>query len=344
MHKSDFAYSLPADRIAQSPLPVRTASRLLVVNPGDAAPVDSRMTCLAEYLAAGDLLVFNDTRVLPARLLCRKDSGGRVELLLERLQGTCTALFQVRSNKPLRDGQRLIVHDGMSAWLVERVPPFALVRFEAPVMEILQAHGETPLPPYIQRMPTAADAERYQTVFARVDGAVAAPTAGLHFDQTSLERLQKSGIDKAFITLHVGAGTFKPLLENDVRRHAMHAERLVVDEAVCEKVNTARGQGRRVVAVGTTVARALEAAWREDQLAPFQGETDLFILPGYTFRVVDALLTNFHLPESTLLMLVCAFGGYERVMRAYRHAVSAGYRFYSYGDAMLVQHAAGEGA
>ncbi len=339
MRKSDFAYTLPADRIAQVPLAERTASRLLVLEPGAVAPVDSQLAALTDYLQAGDLLVFNDTRVLPARLPCRKESGGKVELLLERLQDTHTALFQVRSNKPLREGQRLIISEGVSARLVERVPPFALVQFDKPVMEVLQTRGETPLPPYIERPPTTADVERYQTVFARVDGAVAAPTAGLHFDEDLMRRLQDGGVDAAFITLHVGAGTFKPLLEDDVERHTMHAERLVVDEAACGKVNAARAEGRRVVAVGTTVVRALEAAWREDHLAPFDGETDLFIVPGYRFRAVDALVTNFHLPESTLLMLVCAFGGYRRVMRAYEHAVAAGYRFYSYGDAMFVTRA-----
>jgi len=337
MRKSDFAYNLPADRIAQVPLAERTASRLLVVPPRDAAPVDSQLTSLTEHLEAGDLLVLNDTRVLPARLRCRKTSGGKVELFLERLLDPHTALFQVRSSKPLREGQQLLVCEGVQATLIQRVPPFAMVSFDAPVMEILQASGETPLPPYIQRAPEPTDAERYQTVFARVDGAVAAPTAGLHFDDGMLERLREYGIERAFITLHVGAGTFKPLLEDDIERHTMHAERLVVDMAVCDKVNAARAEGRRIVAVGTTVVRALETAWGDGRLGTFAGETDLFIRPGYAFRAVDALLTNFHLPESTLLMLVCAFGGYRRVMRAYEHAVSEGYRFYSYGDAMFLE-------
>jgi S-adenosylmethionine:tRNA ribosyltransferase-isomerase len=344
MCKSDFAYSLPADRIAQLPLAERTASRLLVVKPGDAAPVDSRLPDLIDLLQPGDLMVFNDTRVLPARLRCHKESGGKVELFLERLHDTHTALFQVRSSRALRDGQRLIVREGVNASLVERAPPFAVVRFDAPVMEILQTYGETPLPPYIKRAPTSADAERYQTVYARVDGAVAAPTAGLHFDAQLLDRLRQSGIDTAFITLHVGAGTFKPLPDDDVERHTLHAERVVVDQAVCERINNARAEGRRIVAIGTTVVRALEAAWEGGRLVPFRSETDLFIKPGYAFHVVDALLTNFHLPESTLLMLVCAFGGYHRVMRAYQHALSAGYRFYSYGDAMFVERAVGEGA
>jgi S-adenosylmethionine:tRNA ribosyltransferase-isomerase len=342
MRKSDFAYCLPADRIAQLPLAERTASRLLVVKPGGGTPVDGQLPDLLEHLRPGDLLVFNDTRVLPARLRCRKDSGGKVELFLERLQDTHTALFQVRSSKTLRDGQQLIVRDGVNALLVERALSFALVRFDAPVMEILQVYGETPLPPYIKRAPTAADAERYQTVYARVDGAVAAPTAGLHFDAALLDRLRQSGIGTAFITLHVGAGTFKPLPDEDVERHTLHAERVIVDAEVCDRVNSVRAQGRRIVAIGTTAVRALEAAWDGECLAPFQGETDLFIRPGYAFRVVDALLTNFHLPESTLLMLVCAFGGYQRVMRAYQHAVAAGYRFYSYGDAMFVERATDE--
>ena len=344
MRKSDFAYSLPADRIAQLPLAERTASRLLVVKPGGGTPVDGQLPDLLDHLRPDDLMVLNDTRVLPARLRCRKESGGKVELFLERLRDTHTALFQVRSSKVLRDGQRLIVRDGANASLVERAPPFALVRFDAPVMEILQTYGETPLPPYIKRAPTAADTERYQTVYARVDGAVAAPTAGLHFDAQLLDRLRQSGIGTAFVTLHVGAGTFKPLPDGDVERHTLHAERLLVDAAVCDKVNNSRDRGGRIVAIGTTVVRALEAAWRNGRLAPFQGETDLFIRPGYTFRAVDALLTNFHLPESTLLMLVCAFGGYQRVMRAYQHALSAGYRFYSYGDAMFLDRAQGRDA
>ncbi len=337
MRKSDFAYTLPANRIAQLPLPERAASRLLVV-PGDAAQfIDSRFEELPDYLRAGDLLVLNDTRVLPARLRCRKDTGGRVELLLERVTGEHTGLFQTRASKPLREGQRLTAGDDSVAHLVERKPPFVLVRFDAPLLEVLGACGEVPLPPYIEREAESDDAVRYQTVYARSDGAVAAPTAGLHFDSALLERLQGQGIDTAFLTLHVGAGTFKPVQCDDIDHHTMHSERVIVGGALCRKINAARAEGRRIVAIGTTVVRALETAWQGQALAPFDGETALFITPGYTFRAVDALVTNFHLPESTLLMLVCAFGGYRRVMAAYRHAVAAGYRFYSYGDAMLVE-------
>jgi S-adenosylmethionine:tRNA ribosyltransferase-isomerase len=293
---------------------------------------------LPALLRAGDLLVFNDTRVIPARLLGHKDSGGRIELLIERLLDAHRVLAQVRSSKPPRPGQKLFLDGGATAVVQGREGEFQALAFdtETPVTELLDRIGHVPLPPYIARVDEDADRERYQTVYARHRGAVAAPTAGLHFDKAMLDRLKEMGVDSAFVTLHVGAGTFQPLRVDDIREHRMHAEYLRVPPEAGDKINAAKKEGRRVVAVGTTVVRALETAAQDGRVNAFEGETDIFIYPGYRFRIVDALLTNFHLPGSTLLMLVCAFGGTENVLNAYRHAVESSYRFYSYGDAMFV--------
>ncbi len=293
---------------------------------------------LAELLQAGDLLVFNDTRVIPARLLGRKDSGGRVELLVERVLDAHTALAQVRASRPLREGATIRLAGDVSARVLDREGMFYRLRFSSPqsVSELLQRIGRVPLPPYIERADEELDRQRYQTVFARRNGAVAAPTAGLHFDERLLERLREQGVSFAWVTLHVGAGTFQPVREEMIERHRMHREYVEVPAVTCKAVQAARARGGRVVAVGTTVVRSLESAARDGELRPFAGETDLFITPGYAFRVVDALITNFHMPESTLLMLVSAFAGRERVLAAYRHAVEQRYRFFSYGDAMFI--------
>ncbi len=336
MRKSDFHYFLPPELIAQYPASPRTASRLLVLEGGVLR--DQRFTDLPALLQAGDLLVFNDTRVIPARLYGIKDSGGRVEALVERVLGARQVLVQVRASKPPRPGQKLALEGGVTAEVRDRVGEFYVLSFDGdePVTEILDRIGHVPLPPYIARPDETDDRARYQTVYARHRGAVAAPTAGLHFDAALLARLAEQGVDSAFVTLHVGAGTFQPLRVDDIHAHRLHAETLSVTPAACDKISAAKSAGRRVVAVGTTVVRALETAARDGRIASYEGETDIFIYPGYRFRVVDALLTNFHLPESTLLMLVCAFGGTENVLTAYRHAVEQKYRFYSYGDAMFV--------
>ncbi|WP_374013594.1 tRNA preQ1(34) S-adenosylmethionine ribosyltransferase-isomerase QueA [Pseudoxanthomonas koreensis] len=345
MKTSDFQYDLPEELIAQAPLPERSASRLLLVPPAGGELADLQVRDLPGLLQPGDLLVFNDTRVIPARLSGRKDSGGQVEILIERLLADACARAQVRASKSPRAGTRIRLDGGGHAEVLGREGEFFVLRFEvdAPLEQWLVRAGQLPLPPYIRRAPDREDAARYQTVFARRDGAVAAPTAGLHFDPPLLEALRVRGVETGRVTLHVGAGTFQPVRVDDVRAHTMHSEWLEVDAALVEQVRRTRAAGGRVVAVGTTVVRALESAWHrgEDvadggELRPFTGETRIFIYPGYRIRSVDALVTNFHLPQSTLLMLVSAFAGKERVLEAYRHAVRQRYRFFSYGDAMLL--------
>ena len=336
--KSDFHYDLPPELIAQAPLPERSASRLLVVPTGDAAYADRQVRDLPEYLRAGDLLVFNDTRVIPARLHGHKDSGGRVEILLERITGAHEALAQVGASKTPKAGGRIVLDEGTAVTVLGREGEFLRLRFETaePLEALLQRAGRMPLPPYIQREAGAADAERYQTLFAREPGAVAAPTAGLHFDEPLLAALRGKGVAFGHVTLHVGAGTFQPMRADSVHDHVMHSEWLNVGAELCAQVARTRAAGGRVVAVGTTVVRALESAMRDGELRPFAGDTRIFIFPGHPVRSVDALLTNFHLPESTLMMLVSAFAGRERILAAYAHAVRERYRFFSYGDAMLL--------
>ncbi len=338
MKKSDFHYDLPPELIAQAPLPERSASRLLVVPTGDAAYADRQVRDLPEYLRAGDLLVFNDTRVIPARLHGHKDSGGRVEILLERITGAHEALAQVGASKTPKAGGRIVLDEGTAVTVLGREGEFFRLRFETaePLEALLQRAGRMPLPPYIQREAGAADAERYQTLFAREPGAVAAPTAGLHFDEPLLAALRGKGVAFGHVTLHVGAGTFQPMRADSVHDHVMHSEWLNVGAELCAQVARTRAAGGRVVAVGTTVVRALESAMRDGELRPFAGDTRIFIFPGHPVRSVDALLTNFHLPESTLMMLVSAFAGRERILAAYAHAVRERYRFFSYGDAMLL--------
>jgi S-adenosylmethionine:tRNA ribosyltransferase-isomerase len=338
LKKSDFHYELPPGLIAQEPLAERSASRLLVVPPGDAPFADRQVRDFPQLLRKGDLLVFNDTRVIPARLFGQKESGGRVEILIERLLPDNRARAQIGASKSPKSGGRIALDAGGEAEVLGRDGEFYQLRFhvEGALESWLLKAGRLPLPPYIHRDPGIDDDERYQTVFARELGAVAAPTAGLHFDDALLETLRAQGIEFGHVTLHVGAGTFQPVRVDDVREHRMHSEWLNVGAALVEQVRAARARGGRVIAVGTTVVRALESALRDGELQPFAGETQIFIFPGYRIRSVDAMLTNFHLPESTLLMLVSAFAGKGRVFTAYEHAVRERYRFFSYGDAMLL--------
>jgi S-adenosylmethionine:tRNA ribosyltransferase-isomerase len=339
MRRADFHYDLPEELIAQVPLPGRSSSRLLACDGASGELRDLSFLDLPGLLAPGDLLVFNDTRVLPARVRGRKPSGGAVEILLERVLAPRRILAQARSSKGFRPGTTVDLPGGERATCVGRAGDLYEFEFGGEAVPFFEAQGEMPLPPYIARPAGAQDRERYQTVFAREPGAVAAPTAGLHFDETMLRALEARGIRSARLTLHVGAGTFQPVRVDDVREHRMHPERVRVEEAVVEAIRAARSRGSRVVAVGTTVVRSLEAAASGGRLAPFAGDTDIFILPGFRFRVVDAMVTNFHLPESTLLMLVSAFVGRERALTAYRHAVEGRYRFFSYGDAMFLNPA-----
>ena len=335
MKRSDFSYPLPGELIAQYPPERRGDSRLLRLEGGRLE--DLHFDALPGLLSPGDLLVFNDTRVIPARLRGRKATGGRVEVLIERLLGDHAALAQVRASKPPRPGSRLLIGEADELEVTGRQGDFYELRSPgAPLFELLEREGQVPLPPYIDRGDGAVDETRYQTVYARRPGAVAAPTAGLHFTDEMLARLDGMGVGRTHVTLHVGAGTFQPVRVESLEAHRMHSEYLEVDEACCRAVADARRRGGRVVAVGTTSVRSLETAAAGGALAPFRGETRLFIRPGYRFRVVDAMITNFHLPESTLLMLVAAFAGYREVMAAYRHAVERRYRFFSYGDAMFL--------
>jgi S-adenosylmethionine:tRNA ribosyltransferase-isomerase len=344
MDIADFQFDLPPELIAQEALPARSASRLLHVGSG-AAPVnapgcdDLSMQDLPRLLLPGDLLVVNDTRVLPARLFGQKETGGRVELLLERVLGATEALVQLRSSHAPKAGTVLRFGPDVAAEVLGRQDEFFRLRFSAPVEPLLEQQGHVPLPPYIRREDVPADRQRYQTVFAEVSGSVAAPTAGLHFDADLLAALAARGVEVRTLTLHVGAGTFAPLRPHQIKTGRLHAERLEVTESLCVAVAACRARGGRVIAVGTTVTRALETAGESGELRPLKGETSLFIRPGYAFRIVDGMVTNFHLPGSSLLMLVCAFGGTDRVLAAYRHAVEQRYRFFSYGDAMFLGRA-----
>jgi S-adenosylmethionine:tRNA ribosyltransferase-isomerase len=328
---------LPPELVAQEPLPQRSASRMLHL-PAHGPRADLYVADLPSLLRPGDLLVFNDTRVIPARLFGQKDTGGRVEILVERLLPGNRARAQLGASKPPKPGARIAIDAGGSAVVLAREGGFYDLQFEvgAALESWLLEAGRLPLPPYIRREPGRDDAERYQTVFAREAGAVAAPTAGLHFDDALLDALRARGVDFGHVTLHVGAGTFQPVRSDDLRQHAMHSEWINVGPALVAQVRRVREAGGRVVAVGTTVVRALESASAGGELRPHSGETSIFIFPGYRIRSVDALLTNFHLPESTLLMLVSAFAGRERILAAYTHAVRERYRFFSYGDAMLL--------
>jgi len=338
MRLSDFDFDLPDALIAQHPAPDRAASRLLRV--GADTLEDLAFRDLPGLLRAGDLLVMNDTRVIKARLLGHKaGSGGAVEALVERVIDAHEALAQLRASKTARPGTRLRF-GAAEAVVTGRHDAFFVLRFDAPVLEVLEREGRTPLPPYIAHAAGADDDDRYQTVYARAPGAVAAPTAGLHFDAPLLARLRASGVDAAWVTLHVGAATFQPVRVDDIREHRMHSERYVLPQATVDAIHATRARGGRVVAVGTTSLRTLESAAAGGGLAAGSGETNLFVTPGFRFRVVDRLVTNFHLPRSTLMMLVSAFAGMARIRRAYAHAIAQRYRFFSYGDAMLLDRCA----
>ncbi|WP_347554955.1 tRNA preQ1(34) S-adenosylmethionine ribosyltransferase-isomerase QueA [Robbsia sp. KACC 23696] len=361
---SDFDFNLPEALIAQYALPERSASRLLHVGPPAAAATpaltDHRFADLVSFLRPGDLLVFNDTKVLKARFFGTKESGGQVEVLIERLvedpagtprngTGGTTALAQVRASKSPRPGTTLRLADAFDVVVGERVGQFYTLVFPAPCLDLIEQYGRLPLPPYIQHTPDASDETRYQTVYAANPGAVAAPTAGLHFDEALLAALDAAGVGRATLTLHVGAGTFQPVRTENIAEHVMHSESYEIPPALADAINATRAAGGRVIAVGTTSMRALESAARDQAetsealaadallpLRPHRAETDIFITPGYRFRVVDCLITNFHLPKSTLMMLVSAFSGVETIRAAYRHAIAQQYRFFSYGDAMFL--------
>jgi S-adenosylmethionine:tRNA ribosyltransferase-isomerase len=334
----DFDYALPPELIAQAPLPKRCDSRLLVLDGDDLA--DRNFADLPDLLTAGDLLVLNDTRVIHARLYGVKATGGQVEVMVERAVGPHEALAQIRASKSPPTGSRIRLADAFDVVVLGRVGEFYHLRFptQENLLDLLERHGKLPLPPYIRRSADGDDESRYQTVYAREPGSVAAPTAGLHFDGAMLERLAATGVRTAWLTLHVGAGTFQPVRTNDLGEHRMHRERYVLPEETVAAIAATRATGGRVIAVGTTSLRALEGAVQDGTLEAGSSETDLFVLPGFRFQVVDALITNFHLPKSTLLMLVSAFAGMQPIRRAYAHAVARSYRFFSYGDAMFIAH------
>jgi S-adenosylmethionine:tRNA ribosyltransferase-isomerase len=358
MRRTDFHFDLPQELIAQRPTETRSASRMLLLDGADGSRRDMQFRDFPALLGPLDLLVFNDTRVIPARVFGVKESGGRVEILLERALTATTALVHLKASKGLKEGAAVKLPGGHTAIMLGRERDLFHVKFTCDVGSFFETHGEIPLPPYIGRKAEKADRERYQTVYARASGAIAAPTAGLHFDADIFAALERRGVRHVFITLHVGAGTFQPVRVDDIAGHRMHEEYLEVPEAACDAINAARAAGGRVIAVGTTVVRSLETAARaaEDlpgangsgadcsgaadtsrrNIAPYRGGTRIFIKPGHQFRAVDAMVTNFHLPESTLLMLCSAFAGREALLAAYAHAVQAQYRFFSYGDAMFL--------
>ena len=337
MLTKDFSYDLADDLIAQNPVDVRGTSRMLVLEKGCKIS-DSLFRKLPKYLKSGDLIVLNDTSVIPARLYLEKESGGKVELILERIIDKKELIVQLRTNKTPKSGTTLIFNGKRIFLIKKKIEDMFLLSYleEGKIIDLFDKFGHVPLPPYIKRIDNSIDKKRYQTVFSEKPGAVAAPTAGLHFTKDMLDKLSENGISNVKLTLHVGAGTFQPVREEYVFKHKMHSEYMSVSKDVINKILETKNHGGRILAVGTTVVRSLETAVKNGALVPFEGETDIFIYPGYKFNVVDMMLTNFHLPESTLLMLVCAFGGKEKVMEAYHHAISKQYKFYSYGDAMLL--------
>jgi S-adenosylmethionine:tRNA ribosyltransferase-isomerase len=341
MQRSDFHFDLPPELIAQYPLESRTASRLLCLDGKTGALADRTFNGLPDLIQPGDLLVFNNTRVIPARLFGHKVSGGKVEVLIERLLEGNQILAHVRASKSPKPGTVIVIDDDFQLVVMARHQDlFRLVcQSHTPLRQLLEQYGHIPLPPYINREDNNTDLGRYQTVYAQKEGAVAAPTAGLHFDEALIEKVRNKGVNTAFITLHVGAGTFQPVRVDKIQDHEMHSEYVEVSEEVCAQVRRTREAGGRVIAVGTTSLRGLEAAAQDGDIHPYQGETNIFIYPGVPIHVVDLLITNFHLPESTLLMLVCAFAGKQHIFSAYSHAIEQGYRFFSYGDAMFIERA-----
>jgi len=338
MRRDEFSYQLPEELIAQFPTEQRGNSRLLAMVCPSGELTDLEFSNFPGLLKAGDLLVFNDTRVIPARLFGNKETGGKVEILLERILDNQQMLAQVRASKSPKPGSMIHLQGGIRLELMERQEDMFVLDVigEMSVLELLQQVGHIPLPPYIQRDDDVEDIERYQTVYAKKPGAVAAPTAGLHFTDKLMQEITEQGIDSVYVTLHVGAGTFQPVRVDNIEEHQMHSEYLEVSADVCEKVKQCKAKGGRVIAIGTTAVRCLETAAQASELKPYQGETDIFIYPGYEFKVIDALITNFHLSESTLLMLVSAFAGRDNIMDAYQHAIDEAYRFFSYGDAMFL--------
>lgn len=340
MRTDQFHYHLPERLIAREPKLRRSDSRLLILDGLSGQLEHGRFGDVLELIEPGDLLVMNDTRVIPARLFGKKASGGKIEVLVERILDTSHVLAQVRASKSPKVGAEIILDGGYRMTMAGRQEDLFVLEFasDQSILEILDDVGHMPLPPYIERSDTDLDRERYQTVYAAKPGAVAAPTAGLHFDQNLLNSLKEKGVNTAFVTLHVGVGTFQPVRVQRLEEHRMHSEIIHVSDAVCAQVMATRSAGRRVIAVGTTSVRCLETAGQSGRMEALHGETDIFIHPGYTFKMVDALITNFHLPESTLLMLVSAFAGYDHAMHAYGEAVAQNYRFFSYGDAMFITH------
>lgn len=338
MRRQDFHYELPEELIAKAPPEERRLSRLLCLSGATGELQDRQFADILELVRPGDLMVFNDTRVIPARVFAQKPTGGKVEILVERVLQADLVLAHVRASKAPKPESTLILEGGTEITVAGRREALFELRFPVGIsaMTVLEAVGHMPLPPYIDRPDEINDRERYQTVYGRHLGAVAAPTAGLHFDDDLLEQLAARGVETAFVTLHVGAGTFLPVRVDDVRTHRMHSEFMELSPQVCEQVRAAKARGGRVIAVGTTSVRCLETAASNGEIRPYRGDTNIFIYPSYQFKVIDALVTNFHLPESTLLMLVSAFAGYRHTMAAYRHAVAQAYRFFSYGDAMFI--------
>ena len=339
MKKSDFYYALPDELIAQQPLAERGASRLLCLDKNSDAIEDRQFSDLLELLHKDDLLVLNNTKVIPARLFGHKQTGGKVEILIERVLNEREVLAHMRSSKSPKAEALIDLDSGFQCQVLGRVDDLFHIRFkgEQALADILERIGHMPLPPYIERADDINDRTRYQTVFAQQSGAVAAPTAGLHFDKIMMAKIQAKGVAIAFVTLHVASGTFRPVRVENLAQHVMHKEYFDVPKATVNAVELAKSRGGRVIAIGTTAMRSLESASRNGHLEVSRGDTDLFITPGYQFKTVDAMLTNFHLPESTLLMLVSAFAGYERIKKVYQHAIAARYRFFSYGDAMFIQ-------
>jgi S-adenosylmethionine:tRNA ribosyltransferase-isomerase len=337
MKKSDFNYALPDGLIAQKPLPERDASRLLCMNRDTGQIADRQFSGFIDLIEERDLLVFNDTKVIPARLFGKKQSGGKVEILIERIFDEHHAIAHVRASKSPKPGTLIELDKGYYCEVRGRADDLFQLEFPvANLFTVLEQIGHIPLPPYITRADDESDLTRYQTVFAREAGAVAAPTAGLHFDEAMMNKIKAKGVQTAFVTLHVGSGTFQPVRVENLSEHVMHKEYFVVPETTVDAVRQARARGGRIIAIGTTAVRALESASKCGLLESGFGDTDLFITPGYQFKSVDAMLTNFHLPESTLLMLVSAFAGYDSIMNAYQHAIEQSYRFFSYGDAMFL--------
>ncbi|WP_197745293.1 tRNA preQ1(34) S-adenosylmethionine ribosyltransferase-isomerase QueA [Candidatus Nitrosacidococcus tergens] len=338
MQLDDFSYDLPKELIANYPSYQRGQSRLLFLNNRSGKIEDRWFTDLFDLLTERDLLVLNDTKVIPARFLGVKDSGGKIEVVIERILDDHSVLAHIRSNKPLKIGKRLLLEKWIEAIVIEKKDDLFKLHFlnAQPISEMLEISGRIPLPPYIQREVEKIDKDRYQTVYATHLGAIAAPTAGLHFDHILLDRLKSKGVNLGYITLHVGSGTFQPVRAEHITKHQMHSEYIQVSDQVCTQIQNTKKRGGRVIAVGTTTVRALESAAALGTITPYEGETNIFIFPSYKFRCVDGIVTNFHLPKSTLLMLVCAFAGHEQVFSAYQHAIKSRYRFFSYGDAMFI--------